>query len=242
VIADIRARDQAGRQFNLEMQAEVPWYFRNRLLFYWSKFHAQQMWKGEKYQTLRPTIQVCFTKKNVFPDVAEHHLVFQVIEAKSGLLLAGDLEIHLIELPKFTKSVDELSSDLDRWCYFFRHGADLDLDCLPPSLDVPPIRRALEVLTVFTQDEREREAYEASLKFQRDQSSLLAEAAEAEERGTKKGMEKGREQGALIGEIRLSQQLLKMPQSAEAELAQMSMEDLMALRAQLLKQLMPESA
>lgn len=139
------------------------------------------------------------------------------------------------------EAAEELSSDLDRWCYFFRHGADLDLERLPPSLDVPPIRRALEVLTVFTQDEREREAYEASLKFQRDQNSLLAEAAEAEERGTKKGMEKGLEQGALIGEIRLSQQLLKMPQSAEAELTQMSIEDLMALRAQLLKQLLPES-
>ena len=38
---------------------------------------------------------------------------------------------------EFTKAAAELSGALDRWCYFVRHGAELDLDHLPATLDVP---------------------------------------------------------------------------------------------------------
>src|SRR5262245_34718254 len=49
------------------------------------------------------------------------------------------------------------------------------------SLDVPEIRRAMEVLTVFTQDEIERAAYESRMKALRDEISLLQEVREAKE-------------------------------------------------------------
>ena len=88
------------------------------------------------------------------------------------MLFSDDLEIHLIELPKFTKTRRAVDHRPGRWCYFLRHGEDLDLDHLPPTLDVPEIRRALEVLTVFTQEEREREIYELRLKVQHDQISM----------------------------------------------------------------------
>jgi predicted transposase/invertase (TIGR01784 family) len=232
VVADIRARDQGNRQFHVEMQWQVPWFFRKRVLFSWASFHPQQLRAGEDYQTLRPTISVCFLNQVIFDDEADYHLVCRLVEAKRGLLFSDDLEIHLPELPKFTKSVAQLSDALDRWCYFLRPGADLDLAQLPASLDVPMIRRAMEVLTVFTQDEKERAAYEAHLTFQRDQSSLLREAKEAEGRGMQKG--------ALIGQVRLCQRMLKQPQASETDLAALSPEALTELLGQLLKQVLPK--
>ena len=253
-VGDIRARDQGGRQFHLEMQWQVPWFFLKRVLFYWSKFHPEQLRVGEDYQTLRPTISVCFLNQVLFPEVADHHLVFRLLEAKHGLLFDDDLEIHLIEVPKFRKSVEDVSSALDRWLYFFRHGAELDLDHLPATMDAPEIRRAMEVLTVFTQDEYERAAYEARLKDQRDQSSLLREVREAREarealaasekareqaeRGREQA-ERGRERGILIGKIHLCQELLKQPPTPEAELVALTPEALAALLAQLRKQALP---
>jgi predicted transposase/invertase (TIGR01784 family) len=227
VIADIRARDQGGRQFHLEMQWEVTRFFPKRALFYWAKFHPEQLLVGEHYATLRPTISVCFANEVVFPQTAEHHLVFRLAEATSGLLLTDDLEIHLLELPKFTKTPEHLSSALDRWLYFLRHGADLDPERLPPSLDVPMIRRAMEVLTVFTQDERERAAYEASLRFQRDQISLIQDA---------------QEKGALFGRVQAYQEMLKQPPTPETELAALPREELAALVEQLRKQLFANGA
>ena len=83
---------------------------------------------------------------------------------------------------------------------------------------------------MFTQDERGREIYELRLKYQRDQSSLLQDAEES-------GIEKGIEKGALVGQIRLCQELLKQPPTPQAELSALSQEDLAALLAQLREQL-----
>jgi hypothetical protein len=114
-----------------------------------------------------------------------------------------------------------------------RHAAGLDPDHLPPTLDVPAIRRAMEVLKVFTQDEQEREIYEARLKLQRDQISWAQEARDAEERGIKKG---------LVEQIHLCQELLKQSPTPAAELDPRSQEDLRAILAQLRKQGLPNGA
>jgi predicted transposase/invertase (TIGR01784 family) len=260
-VGDVRARDQGQRQFHVEMQWQVPWFFLKRLLFYWAKFHPQQLREGESYQTLRPTISICFLNQALFADVADYHLIFRLREVKHELIFSDDLEIHLIELPKFTKSPEQLSSPLDRWCYFLRHGAELDLEHLPASLDVPMIRRAMEVLTVFSQDERERYLYEQRAKFELDQLSLLQEAREsredaeqarealeqarkAEDQARKDAVqaaERGRKEG-LMGQVHLCQELLKQPPISEAELMAMSQQDLTALIGQLRKQLLPDSA
>jgi predicted transposase/invertase (TIGR01784 family) len=236
VIADVKARDQGNRQFHLEMQWQVPWFFPKRMLFYWGRFHPQQLFEGENYLTLRPTISICFTNRALFPELDDHHLVFRLREEKRGVVFSDDLEIHLIQLPRFNKTAEQLTSALDRWCYFLRHGEDLDLDHLPASLDVPEIRRALEVLTVFTQDEREREIYELRLMAQRDQSSLLQDA---KDRGLEEGLEKGLEKGALMGQVRLCQELLKVSPTSQAELSALSQEALAALVEQLRNQLLP---
>jgi predicted transposase/invertase (TIGR01784 family) len=234
VIGDVRARDQGYRQFHVEMQWRMPWFFPKRMLYYWGKFHAEELRKGEDYQVLRPTLLVCFVNDVVYQDVADYHLVFQVREARHGLVFCDDLVVHLIQLPRFTRPVEELSSALDRWLYFLRHGAELDTEALPAALNVPEIRRAMEVLMKFSQDEIERWAYEDRLKALRDQSSLLREVHEARE-----AAQRGEQRGRLLGQIQLCQELLNQPQTPEAELAALSLEDLTALLAQLRKQGLP---
>ncbi len=227
-IGDIKARDQGNRQFHLEMQWQVPWFFPKRMLFYWGKFHPQQLREGEHYATLRPTILICFTNQILFPEIDDHHLVFRLREEKHGVDFCEDLEIHLIELPKFNKTAEQLTSALDRWLYFLRHGANLGLDDLPASLDVPEIRRALEILSMFTKDENEREIYELRLKYQRDHDSLLHDA-----------VDRGVEKGELMGQVRLCQKLLKQPPTAREELSVLPIENLTALLDQLQQQLLP---
>jgi predicted transposase/invertase (TIGR01784 family) len=240
VIADIKARDQGKRQFHLEMQWQVPWFFPKRVLYYWGKFHPQQLHQGESYATLRPTVSVCFTKHALYPELSDHHLVFGLREAKHGLTFTDDLEVHLIELPKFQKTAEQIVAALDRWCYFLVHGAELDPERLPAGLDVPEIRSALEVSTVFSQDERDREAYELRLKYELDQLSLHQFLRETEERAGKAEERAGKaEKQGLIGQVHLCQELLKQPRTAEAELDALPREDLAALLAQLREQLLP---
>ena len=42
-ILDIKARDQSGRQFNVEMQMLAHPTFEKRILYYWARLHQQQL-------------------------------------------------------------------------------------------------------------------------------------------------------------------------------------------------------
>src|SRR5947207_10220703 len=59
-IVDLKARDQSGRQFNVEMQMLTEWVFPNRVLYYWGRLHGQQLQEGVDYKELQPTISICF--------------------------------------------------------------------------------------------------------------------------------------------------------------------------------------
>lgn len=237
-ILDVKARDQGQRQFHVEMQMRLDWFFPNRVVYYWAKFHQQQMLEGSYYQTLRPTISICFVDDAVFPQVPEYHLEFRLWEPAHQLTLTDDLEIHVFQLPHFRKDVAELVTPLDRWCWFLRHGAILDPDKLPAPLDVPALRRAVEVLKVFTQEERERERYEARLKAERDRASSLRAAEErglqiGEQRGLQigeqRGLQIGEQRGLQIGRIHLCENLLQRPTTPREALAVLSLDELRAL-------------
>ena len=150
-VLDVRARDDPGRQFLLEMQRFVSVGFAKRLLYYWAGGHAEQLLKGDHYEILLPTYSICFVNEPFLPD-ADYHHCFQVYDKKHEQLLCKDLEMHLIELSKFVLPVEEVRTPLERWCYFFKHGASLDLASLPATLDVPVIRQAVEVLVKLSQD------------------------------------------------------------------------------------------
>jgi predicted transposase/invertase (TIGR01784 family) len=209
---------------------EVPGFFPQRALYYWAKFHQQQMQEGDDYRNLRPTVSVCFVNRSLFPQLPGYHHTFRLLDGTQRQALTDDLAIHVPELPRLALTAEELASPLDVWCYFLRHGESLDSDCLPPPLDIPPIHQALEVLRVLTQSDRERERYEARRKFQRDQYTLLAEARD-------QGLEQGRAQGELIGRIHAYQRLGKRPLTPREELLAAPLPELARLAEELERQL-----
>jgi predicted transposase/invertase (TIGR01784 family) len=174
------------------------------------------------YQTLRPTIAICFVDTTLFPETPAYHLLFELREHhQHSLLFTDQLAMHILELPKFTKSAGELASPLDRWLYFLRHGEHLDTEALPGTLDVPEIHRALGDLLMMTQSELERERYESRLKMQRDIYTALAEA---------------RNEGRLEGRIErvhLLQRLLRRAQTPLEQLRAQPLADLERLANQL---------
>ncbi len=141
-ILDIKARDQRGRQFNVEMQLLPELAFRNRVLYYWARLYSQQLHEGKDYTELRPTISICFADCVLFPQTLAYHLTFKVRTAEQSALFCDDLAIHILQLPKFQRSPEELADPLDLWLYFLRHGAGLDSGSLPGTLNVSVIQRA----------------------------------------------------------------------------------------------------
>src|SRR5712692_5622983 len=112
-ILDIKARDQAGRQFNVEMQMLAFRYYEKRILYYCAKLHQQQLHEGQDYLELKPTISISFLDHVLFPQVMDHHLRFRLLETSRHFAFTEDIELHILELPKFNKSAEELQTGLD---------------------------------------------------------------------------------------------------------------------------------
>ncbi|MCB1084567.1 MAG: Rpn family recombination-promoting nuclease/putative transposase, partial [Chlamydiia bacterium] len=126
--------------------------------------------------------------------------IFHITEKETGLSYFDDLELHTIELKKFTDAIKgdlkeiagKIQTALDVWSAFLtRHDILCIAGQLPQNLDKPELKKALSVLNMMNFSEEEREAYESHLKWLRIESNTLKKA---EDRGVEKGIEKGIEQ------------------------------------------------
>ena len=214
-VLDVKARDQAGRLLHIEVQILLPQHFRARVLYYWALLYRQQLGEGDPYGQLRPTITICLLNQKLFPKVEDYHLCFALYNMEHGLCFSDHMQIHVLELPKFTRRLDELRDDQDKWTYFFQHAETMDPDELPEPFREPVYQRATRELQMLTKDAALRERYESRQKAIRDQMSLLEDARE-----------EGREQGVLIGRVQLCQQILNRPVTPEEELLTLSIEEL----------------
>jgi predicted transposase/invertase (TIGR01784 family) len=240
-ILDIKARDQSGRLFNIEMQLLAYGAFRKRALYYWAKLYQGQLLEGMDFRDLRPTYTICFVDTVLFPGVPAYHLAFDLRERQHQVAFTDDLALHILELPKFTRKAHELTTPLDVWLYFLRHGETLDTDALPPALNLPEIHRALGELYMMTQSDLERERYEARLKLQRDIHTAKAEArdegrAEGLKEGRDEGLKEGRAEGlreSQVEHIHFCQRLLQCGLTPKDQLLALPLADLGRLVAEL---------
>jgi hypothetical protein len=127
---------------------------------------------------------------------------------------------------------------LERWAYFLRHADRYSAAELRDILSEAAFTEAIGVLEMIARNPEQRLAYDARLKFQRDEAARLEFARlEGERIGREQGQVVGREEGALIGKIQLLEELLFLPPSDEQSLAAMDQEKLAARVEALQRQL-----
>ena len=154
-----------------------------RLLWSTAKAYDQQLEEGEPYAALRPVIMVCFLNDILFDDNSgQFHSCFRLIDQASGRQLSDQFEIHIIELPKFNKTLEELVSDLDCWTYFLKHGSQLELDQLSPQLLNAGIAQAVKGLIMVSLDNQKRHEYMRQRLWEMDQQAFREEADFREKR------------------------------------------------------------
>jgi predicted transposase/invertase (TIGR01784 family) len=241
-ILDIYAFDETGRRFNIEMQILAHPAFRERLLYYWAKAYSSQMVQGEDYSALRPVISICFLNSVLYANTGLCHLPFRIWNTEISAPLTDHYQLHLFQLPRFTKSATELVEPLDKWLYFLNNGKELDPNQLPAQLQDPEVLEAVEILKMMTQSEQERILYEAREKALRDQlywerirnqaiaeaerSKAQAEQAQAQTEQAQAQTEQARQEtrDVLIKQIHFAEDLLKRDHSPEQELHALSVE------------------
>ena len=185
-ILDIKAIDENGHWYNIEMQASSdPEYFR-RALFYWAKVYTNQINKGDKYSKLKKTIGIHFLDfyciESYRPDY--HHKINLANFKNPKLVPYGIdlLEMHLIELPKFKREYSPFNVVEEEWTQFF---ADIKKLQQEEKIKTREVKEALSNLDKLNLKGIDREFYEASLRRMAEQSTLLEQA---ENKGKKEGI------------------------------------------------------
>ena len=193
-VLDIKAVDQNGVLYDIEMQIVGHGYYGKRALYYLAKLYTDQLEEGAGFVNLNRAIGIHLLDFDLFPDSRYvRQLVFKDRQTNEFYEAFSGMQLHFVEMAKFRKDWDDLDSDLDRWVSFFNEAKSLDPNSLPASLRAEPaIVRAMGELRRMGLDPREREIYEAEVK------ETMVDAAElqyAEERGVERGIERGLHMG-----------------------------------------------
>jgi predicted transposase/invertase (TIGR01784 family) len=210
-ILDIKATDERGRQYNIEMQITDQVYYNQRALYYWSRLYTSQLQEGDAFGDLKKTISINVLNFDYFDEEPTYHNVFKVLNAESHKSYFEDLELHFIELHKFDDETGPIKTTLDRWAKFLKKAHRYDKTTFPEELRVEPaIEKAFLSLNTLSLDKDEREIYEARLKWLRDEDAALQKAHEKGiEQGIEQGIERGIEQGIERGIEQIAINMLK---------------------------------
>lgn len=192
---DIKAKDDQGNYYVVEMQVLNVEGFEKRVLYNACKAYAGQLDQANQYYKLTPVIAVTFTDFVMFPEIAQMMSRFQLREQKHNTICSEDLTLIFTELPKFTKAEHELVTDLDMWLYFLKHAGSLA--AVPDSLkEKQTILQAFEIANKANLTREELEDQEKREIFIQDQRGALSLATKT---GFQKGLETGLEQGIKKG-------------------------------------------
>lgn len=154
-IIDVRATDEQGVTFIVEMQVAEPAGFDKRVLYYTSKDYAGQINSGDDYPLLRPVYFIGILNFDYFrgEDYLSSHSIIDEATGENGF---KDLKFRFIELKKFNKKTHELKSIVDKWTFFIKYAEDLEI--MPENIDDEGLKEAYEEAA---QHNWTREAYDA---------------------------------------------------------------------------------
>jgi len=197
-ILDIKAVDDQGVWYDIEVQIGEHGYYGKRALYYLSQMYVDQLVEGATYADLNKTIGIHLLDFNYFGDDRfRRHFVFKDMETDEYLEHLSYQQLYFIEMRKFNKDWNELRTLLDRWIAFLNKAHELKKNSLPPTMsDDPALVKAVEILNQISFNKQEREIYDAELKARLDD---LEELRTAEARGRTEGEAIGMEKGEAIG-------------------------------------------
>jgi predicted transposase/invertase (TIGR01784 family) len=144
-ILDINCTDAQNHQFIIEIQRRSEDFFDWRLFYYAASLLSRQLQETDPYSQLKPVIILGILNFKLYPDFDEpvsHHMMCDMRTGKQSIPL---VELHIVELGKFHKKVDELVTHIDKWLFFLKQAHDQD--AIPQVYhDFPAIRKAFDVL------------------------------------------------------------------------------------------------
>jgi len=168
-IVDVKARDPAGRVYQIEIQllnvADLP----ARILYGWADLYSAQLQAGEDYNQLKPTYSIWLLGQTLRPKLTKgvHRFHWRDDQGQSLIDHGG---IWLLELSKI--AIEAVNNEQERWLKFFVEGDRLDDEHLPAWMDTEEMQQAMSTLKAFSEKTRAYHQYQARQNYLRQQRSI----------------------------------------------------------------------
>jgi predicted transposase/invertase (TIGR01784 family) len=197
---DVKAKLKGEKTVIIEMQVLNVLGFEKRVLYNAAKAFSIQLGVGEDYTLLNPVIALTITDFEMFADLPKVVSRYRLKEKDALTDYSDDIELVFVELPKFTKSLDELETLMDKWLYFLQSANQLER--VPANLDnIPALSHAFEVAKQSHLSRKELEILEKREMFLHDNRNAIRKA-------TQDAMQQGLQQGEQRKALEIARQLL----------------------------------
>ena len=150
-ILDIVAELNDNTKINIEMQVENFYNVIERSIFYQSGVYHDSLKKGEPYTNAFRTIGIWITNYDVFKD-GPFHEIARVRRDYENIILTNKYELHYIQLTKFRKKCQRISTKLHQWLTFIINENLEEIR----MVDNEYIKKAEEELEYLSGDEEAR--------------------------------------------------------------------------------------
>jgi len=173
---DIKATDENGKWYDIEIQVAPYYFFGMRLLFYWAKMYSAQLKSKQTYEDLRKTIVISLINFNYFNDKEgqeRYHRRIGLTDLDTGEIYeqTDGLELIFVELKKFQKELPEIHTTLERWITFLNKAHEYSKDNLPKEIATEEIKKAMQELEIMYFNEIEQDHYESQQRRYLDEIS-----------------------------------------------------------------------
>ncbi len=171
-VVDLHTVNEHGDAIYIEMQCARQTYYKDRSLYYLSASVKDQAVVGEHWDyRLKPVYSVSlldFKFKDAPSDKLLHRI--KLMDEQTCKVFYSKLTMLYVELPKFTKTIEELTTDLDVWLFCIQHMHEFTER--PPSLQYGIFAQLFDVAEIAKMTREERDHYHEGLKHKWDMNGV----------------------------------------------------------------------
>ncbi|MDR1279304.1 MAG: Rpn family recombination-promoting nuclease/putative transposase, partial [Opitutaceae bacterium] len=167
ILFDIRCTDEHGATFIVEMQRLREEYFFDRSVFYASSAIRAQLEKGDSDFRLKPVFFLAIMDFLLDEPELRRGAIQEIsLRNKEGFEAYKKLRFLFVQMPLFTKNLDELATRRDEWLYALRELPKLEQ--MPAPLKQEPIfRKFFDIAAEANMTPAEYAVYEKELNERR---------------------------------------------------------------------------
>ncbi len=209
-IVDVLCKDKLGVKYIIEMQVTKTRGFEKRAQYYASQVYGNQANIGDEYHELKEIIFIAIADCIIFPNKSQYKSDHVILDKETHEHDLKDFSFTFIELPKFTKSKEELFSLEEKWCYFFKHAHETTEEELQKIIGNDTIiHRAYTALDQFNWTDNELATYEELKRIHIDNKAALAQQIYEAEVNAKNAKAEGKAIGIEKEKIQTAKRLLQ---------------------------------